>query len=191
MNYNKIIIALVIVLVAILVAGIVVLNPVVSKTDSKIVITSANELNEGDEFAISLTDDKGNSLAKQPVHIIIIDSNGAKSERDVTTDDAGNAVITLNGLNSGQYTVNVTYGGNNTYLNSSASQELTIKEKKVVESEGTSSEPKTYKSGLTDAEIEANIQRDLDIRAQNGVKGEYNYEEARSFYENVPKEGMI
>ena len=76
-------------------------------------------------------------------------------------------------------------------MNSSASQELTIKEKKVVESEGTSSEPKTYKSGLTDAEIEANIQRDLDIRAQNGVKGEYNYEEARSFYENVPKEGMI
>ena len=188
MNYNKMIIVLVIVFVAILVTGIIVLNPVVSKTDSKIAITSANELNDGDDFSIALTDEKGNPLANQSVHILIIYSNGTKSERDVTTNGTGIGVITLNGLASGQYTVNVTYGGNNTYLPSSTSQKLTIKEK-VVESVG-SSEPKTYKSGLTDDEIEANIQRDLNIRAKNGVKGEYDYKEARSFYENVPKEGM-
>ena len=77
------------------------------------------------------------------------------------------------------------YNGNNTYSASNTSQQLTIKEK-VVESVG-SSDPKTYASGLTDEEIEARIQNDLEIRKQNGVTSKYDYEEARSFYENVPR----
>ena len=43
MNYNKIIIALAIILVVVVVAGIMALNPFHQKTQSEVNITSANE----------------------------------------------------------------------------------------------------------------------------------------------------
>ena len=191
MNYNKIIIVLAIILAVVVIAGIVALNPFPQKTQSAVNITSANELNIDDNFSISLTDKNGTPIANQTVNITFINSNGTKIIKQVNTDNAGNGVIALGDMLTGQYSVNVTYIGNDNYLNCSASQQLTIKEKVTESASSTSQQSKTYPSGLTDEEIEANIQRDLDIRAKNGVKGGYDYQEARSFYQNVPKEGMI
>lgn len=191
MNYNKIIIVLAIILAVVVIAGIVALNPFPQKTQSAVNITSTNELNIDDNFSISLTDKNGTPIANQTVNITFINSNGTKIIKQVNTDNAGNGVIALGDMLTGQYSVNVTYIGNDNYLNCSASQQLTIKEKVTESASSTSQQSKTYPSGLTDEEIEANIQRDLDIRAKNGVKGGYDYQEARSFYQNVPKEGMI
>ena len=47
-----------------------------------------------------------------------------------------------------------------------------------------------YKSGLSDSEIDAYIERDLAVREANGVKTPYDMDQARSFYENVPPSGM-
>lgn len=129
MEYNKIIIALLIVIVVILVAGIVVLNPFMSKTETKVVITSSNELNYDGQFSITLTDVNGTPITNQTVNITFSDSNGGKYIQQVVTDNMGNGVLQLNGLSSGQYNVNVTYGGNDKYSSNSTSQQLTIQEK--------------------------------------------------------------
>ena len=53
-------------------------------------------------------------------------------------------------------------------------------------SSSSSSSSSRHPSGLTDAEIDAYIQRDLNERAANGIYDGYDFQEARSFYENVP-----
>ena len=100
-----------------------------SKTETKIVITSNNELEDNGQFSITLTDIYGTAIADQIVNITFVDGNGSQNTQRVVTDANGNGVFTLNGLASGQYTVNVIYGGNDNYLNTLTSQELTIKEK--------------------------------------------------------------
>ena len=129
MEYNKIIIALIIVLIALVVVGIVVLNPSISKTETKVAITSNNELNNDGQFSITLTDMNGTPITNQTVNITFSDSNGGKYIQQVVTDNMGNGVLQLNGLASGQYNVNVTFGGNDKYSSNSTSQQLTIKEK--------------------------------------------------------------
>jgi hypothetical protein len=74
--------------------------------------------------------------------------------------------------------------------NSSVANNDSINVESVNKGESSSSD-NVHKSGLSDSEIDANIERDLAAREANGVKGEYDMDRARSFYENVPKEGMI
>ena len=114
----------------------------------------------------------------------------------VKTNSKGKANVDLD-LDPGKYTVNVTFGGNDNFTANSTSKKITIEEKaaEVAPSSSTEdtssySESKTYASGLTDDEINAYIQRDLDERAKNGVTSDYDYEGARQFYENVPPTGM-
>lgn len=126
MNNDKIIIVLLLVIVVLLVVGFVLFNPL--KADSTISITSASELTEGDQLSISLTDANGAPIAQQNVIIFISGSNGVNDQRTVTTDGAGNAVISLDGLASGQYSVNATFEGNNNFKASHAFQNLNIKQ---------------------------------------------------------------
>ena len=89
MDYNKIIIALVIVIVVMLAAGFLFLNPSHAKVDSRVIVTSNSALHEGDTFAIKLTDLNNTPIANQIVNITIIDVNGGKNPKTVTTDANG------------------------------------------------------------------------------------------------------
>lgn len=126
MNQDKIIILLLVIIVGLLVVGLVLFNPF--KTDSMISITSSAELNEGDDFSIALRDAEGAPIAHQSVNVIFTTSNGVAEQKSLTTDDMGNGVISLAGLASGQYNVNATYGGNDSFKPSHTSQNLNIKQ---------------------------------------------------------------
>ena len=126
MNNDKIIIILLVIFVAILVAGMVLFNPF--KTQSMVSITSSSELNEGDELSIRLTDSNSAPIPNQKVQINFKDSNGAVTQKSVTTNGEGVGVISLSDLASGQYSVNVTYEGNSTFKGSDTSQNLNIKQ---------------------------------------------------------------
>ena len=123
---DKIIIILLAVIVALLVAGMLILNPF--KTDSIITITSASELNEGDELSILLTDSKSQPIPNQNVQINLRDSNGVLTQKAASTNGEGVAIISLSDLSSGQYSVNATYEGNSSYRASATSQNLNIRE---------------------------------------------------------------
>lgn len=195
MEYNKIIIILiVIVLVMAIVVGVMVFQSN-SKDSTQINITSGMALYEGGNLSVHLFDSNKTSISGQNINFVITSENGnvVKNET-IKTDSKGNAKLTLD-LVKGNYTVDVIYEGNDNYTGCNATQNLIIKEKEVVEqipsSDTSSASQSTYASGLTDDEIEAYIQRDLDVRAQNGVEGDYDYEDARYFYENVPPTGMV
>lgn len=177
MNYNNIIIILTIILVVIIVIGIFVFNPFMSKTDSIISITSNNELTDGNEFRISLTDVNGNPIANQTVNITFDNGNGVLSQRTLTTDGAGNGVIVLNGLASGQYTVNVYYGGNNNYLANSTSQKLTIKEK-IAQTQSTSSNNDNYFNGYSRSDFSKGQQAAIDDARAHGYASPADYYKA-------------
>jgi len=131
MNNDKIIIALVVLLIVVIAAGILLLNPSHAKVDSRTIVTSNSTLHDGDNFTIRLTDLNNTPIANQRVNITIIDANGGKNPQAVTTDANGEGKLQLNGLTPGEYTMNVTYGGNDNYTVCNTTQKLTM-EKKVV-----------------------------------------------------------
>ena len=124
MDNDKIIIILLVVIVALLVAGMVLFNPF--KTQSVLSITSASELNEGDEMSIRLTDSNSVPIPNQNVQISFKDSNGAVTTKQATTDASGNAQVGLGDLSAGGYSVNCSVLENNKYKESSASKQISI-----------------------------------------------------------------
>ena len=129
---NKLIISLLLIIIVLLVIlGIILINPIDAKTDTKITVTSNDTLYDGDYFSITLTDVNGTPIANQTVNITIIDANGAKNPQQVTTDGMGNGMLQLNGLTVGNYTINITYGGNDNYSSCNLTQKLTIDEVQV------------------------------------------------------------
>ena len=99
MEYNKIIIALLVVIVVMLVAGLAIINPF--KEDVNLAIVSGNTLMDGDYLAITLT-------------------------QTITTDDKGKGQVQLNGLTPGTYNVTATYNGNGKYKEMTTSQNLNM-----------------------------------------------------------------
>ncbi|WP_292877102.1 Ig-like domain-containing protein [Methanobrevibacter sp.] len=131
MNYNKIILGLVIIFIIMIIAGFFILNPSVAKTDSKVIVTSNSTLNDGDTLSIYLSVLNNTPISNQTVNITIIDANGAQNRQVVTTDANGNGNLQLNGLTAGNYNISVSYGGNNKFNPCNTTQKLTMKEKEV------------------------------------------------------------
>ena len=128
MNDKTVIVLLLIIIALLVVLGIIVINPFDAKTASAVSITANGTLYDGDYFSISLTDFNGTPLANQTVNVTIVDANGGENHQQITTDDGGNARLQLNGLTAGNYTFNVTYGGNDNYLPCNSTQKIEIKE---------------------------------------------------------------
>ena len=173
MNYNKIIITLVIVLVVIVVAGVLFLNPGHAKVDSKVIITSNSTLNDGDNFTIRLTDLNNTPIANQTVNVTIIDANGGKNPQVITTDANGDGSLQLNGLAVGNYTINVTYGGNNNYTSCNTTQKLEMKQK-VVPSQTSSSSSTDTSSSNSQKRTYAEIAQDSDVHSNPEKAKELN-----------------
>lgn len=172
MNYNKIIIVLVLVLVVIVAAGILFLNQGHAKVDSKVIVTSNSTLNDGDNFTIRLTDLNNTSIANQTVNVTIIDANGGKNPQVITTDANGDGSLQLNGLAVGNYTINVTYGGNNNYTSCNTTQKLEMKEKVVPTQTSSSS---TYSSSANSQKrTYADIAHDSDVHSNPEKAKELN-----------------
>lgn len=137
MEYNKLTIALSIILIVMVVAGFFILNPSIAKTDSCVTITSNSTLYDGDQVSIHLTDLNNTPISNQTVNITIVDANGVENRQVVITDGNGDGNLQLNGLATGNYNINVCYGGNDKFNPSNTTQKLEIKEK-VVESNSIS-----------------------------------------------------
>ena len=67
-------------------------------------------------------------ISKEKVNIVITNKKDkVVANNTVETNDDGKAKLDLN-LKKGEYTVNVTYGGNKNYTGNNTTQKLTIKE---------------------------------------------------------------
>ena len=81
MEYNKIIIALLVVIVVMLVAGLAIINPF--KEDVNLAIVSGNTLMDGDYLAITLTTANGTPVVNSVVNIKITDANGVENMQKI------------------------------------------------------------------------------------------------------------
>ena len=160
MDNNKLIIAVVVILIVMIAAGIFLLNPGHAKVDSRVIVTSNSTLHDGDNFTIRLTDLNNTPISNQRVNITIIDANGGKNPQAVTTDANGDGRLQLNGLTLGNYTVNVTYGGNNNYTVCNTTQRLQMTEKVTPQASttSTSSPNKNYDDGYWETSMDADFE---------------------------------
>ncbi|MBQ2652326.1 MAG: hypothetical protein IJF83_02115 [Methanobrevibacter sp.] len=120
---RKIIIALIIIVLIVL-AGLIVFSTGI-KGDTQITFLSNTSLKNGDHVEFELVDAQGNPLANQEVNITF-EGNGEKQNFTITTDSQGRGTLVLNEEADGNYTINVSYGGDDKHNGCSASQKITI-----------------------------------------------------------------
>ena len=131
-NKNIIIILIVIIVILAAALGVMFLQTSNAKEPTKIKITSNKTLTEGDNLSIKLTDSNSTAISNETVKITILDKKGkAIVNETVKTNSKGKANVDLD-LKKGKYNVTVTYGGNDNFTGSNATQKLTIKEEEKV-----------------------------------------------------------
>lgn len=121
---RKIIIALIII-VLIALAGLLTFSAGI-KTDTKINFLSGSNLKNGNQIDFELVDAQGNALPNQEIKITFRGVNETQNFT-ITTDDNGKGSLILKDENSGNYTVSVSYGGDDKHNGCSANQKITIK----------------------------------------------------------------
>lgn len=147
MEKNQIIIlALIVIIAALLVGMVFTMMPNFSKQDSNLKFKGNSTLAKGDSLKIMLTDENGNVIAGQTVNVTITDKNKASDYHSVETNENGIGTIKVD-KDDGQYSVTVTYGGNDKYKGCNATKKITIKEEEVeaeTSSSSSSSTPSAY-----------------------------------------------
>ena len=182
-NKNIIIILVVAIIVLAAIVGVMFLHPTNAKEPTKIKITSNKTLTEGDNLSIKLTDSNSTAISNETVKITIVDKKGkAVVNETVKTNSKGKAKLDLD-LKKGKYNVTVTYGGNDNFTGSNATQKLIIKEK-VVQAEITSTSSTTsnddsnYYNGYSRSSFSEGQQAAIDDARAHGYDSPAAYHEA-------------
>ena len=128
MNNEKTIIALLCIIIAILIIGVLMFSPLMAKEDSKLTI-SDKKLYKGDPLTVKLTDLNGTPITNETVNIKLTDKDGITIDENVTTDAKGKAKIKIE--ETGKYTAECSFDGNNKYSPNSTSGEITVKKIKT------------------------------------------------------------
>ena len=127
-NKNIIIILVAIVIVLAAVLGAMFLQSANAKEPTKVKITSDKTQYEGGKLSIQLTDQNKTAISKEKINITITNKKGkVVLNETVKTNSKGKANLDLD-LGKGKYNVTVTFGGNENYTGSNATQKLTVKE---------------------------------------------------------------
>lgn len=126
MDKKEMMVGGIIVVVAIVVASIV-FAPTTDAQTSNLSILNKGEVGENGTVYVKLTDNQNTSLSGKTVHIKISDSHGkAVYQEDATTHATGVAMVKLNNMSPGTYTVEVVFDGDENYTSSSVSKKITI-----------------------------------------------------------------
>ena len=146
-NRNIIIMLLVVIAILAVAVGVMMFNQSHAKEATEIKITSDKEQYEGGKLSVELKDLNGTALSKEVVNVTITDKKGKVVVDDVVkTNSKGKAKLDLD-LKKGKYNVTVTYGGNENYTGTNATQKLSIKEKvtEAVKPQSSSSQSSSHR----------------------------------------------
>ena len=149
MDYNKIIIVLIMVIVVMLAVGLLLVNPFNQKEEVNLTVVSANTLMDGDNFAVALSSANGTPISNAVVEIKITDASGNVNPQTVTTDGMGNGQLQLNGLTPGAYNITASYAGNDRYKAMDVSQNVDMQAATTSSTSESGSSDKTVTLELT------------------------------------------
>ena len=133
MDKNKIIIIALIVVIAILIIGLVAIMPNFGKEKSNITIKSNDTISQGESIKIKLTDVNGTPIDNETVNVTIKDENGTVEKKVAVTNKKGVAKLKVD-EDPGNYTVDVTFTGNDNFTENSTTQNVEVKAE-IVDSE--------------------------------------------------------
>ena len=153
MDRQKIIILALIEMVVILLVAVFSMMPGFTKENTEIPFKNNSTLTKGDSLNITLTDANGTALADQTVNITIADGNNAENYHSAVTDENGTASLKLDN-GAGNYTVTVSYEGDEKYNGCNATEEITIEEE-VVETQTSSSSDASSDSSSTSSNYDS------------------------------------
>lgn len=143
-NKSKIIILVLIVIIVALLVGIFASMQHTNKQDSNLAFISNSTIVEADSIKIQLNDANGNGIANQTVNVTITDKDKSTDYHSVETNDQGVGTLNID-KNAGNYTITISYAGNDKYDGCNATKNIVIEEK-VVEAEVSSSSSSSQSS---------------------------------------------
>ena len=103
--------------------------PNIQKQETKLAMASNTSVYENESVSVKLTALNDTPIANASVILVFKDQNGSITNKSSLTDNNGLCNISLNGLNTGNYSVTIIFNGNDKLMNSSLSSNLEIKEK--------------------------------------------------------------
>lgn len=137
-NDKIIIIALIGIIIALLIGMLFFALPNFNKEDTQLTFSGNTTIEEGGYINVQLTDINGNGLVGQTVNVTINDKDNSNSYYSVVTDQSGNGKLKVD-KDKGDYTVTVSYSGNDDYNACNATHKVTVKEKEEEQSSQSSS----------------------------------------------------
>lgn len=157
MEQKHIIIILLIVVVVLAAAmAVMILSPSMAKQETQITVTSNETVYEGDNLTFKLTDINSTGISNQTVNVTLKDSDGETSYFSAVTNSDGIGTLKLD-KSAGNYTVNVTFAGNDNYTGSTASQDLEINEEVVEQPAAQQSSSSSSNGGGLHYDKEINV----------------------------------
>jgi len=125
MDNQKIIIALLGVIIALLIVGVVMFSPLMAKEDINIEFLD-QIVNVGDSISVKLIDSKGNPISDETIHIKLTDKDdGVTIDESVTTNSKGKAKFKME--EKGDYNAEFIFDGNDKYSSSSTKGTVNVK----------------------------------------------------------------
>lgn len=122
-----IIAVIVLIIIAAALANTFILNPSSGSDTSRINILNNNTLGENNTLYVKLTNAEGVSLSDKNIDITVRDANNTIVYNTTTkTHFTGVAVVKINDLDNGEYTVNASFAGDDNYTQSSVVHKITI-----------------------------------------------------------------
>lgn len=110
--------------------GSAIVFAVISPEETNLKVLSNSSMYSGENFTVKLTSED-NSIANQTITVTFKDADGNISSINLKTNENGIATGIQN-LSDGNFTVNITYSGNDDYKSSNLTTHLEIKAKAVL-----------------------------------------------------------
>ena len=130
MDYKKTILLIAIIAIILVVGAVFITKPF--KQEAKIDIVTNGTVHTNTTFLVKSTDQNNTSLANENISIEILDNKSKPViDKEVKTNDKGEAAIELTNVSKGNYTVNVTFEGNDEFKECSVEEKLEIVEDPV------------------------------------------------------------
>lgn len=137
---QKIIIALLVIIIAILAAGLITfMAHGFGSEDCKITINCEKTMKNGDDVTFKLTDLNKTPIANATISVKLIKGNNIE-EYNLSTNSKGKSVLTLTDMDDGKYKIECSFSGNNHYKSANATKQFKYSNE-VTASSSSSSNP--------------------------------------------------
>ena len=199
MNRNIIIVLIIIVLV--ILGGLLVFSQNTAKSDTQITFSGNTSLKNGDSINFTLKDAQGNAIANQNISILF-EGNGNVEKYSIITDSQGKGSLVINDEGSGNYTISVSFAGDDKYNSCSATQKITVGEENTANNDYSSSNSASYStsdssysssssSSNVNYDSELNVNYDSNGRVVGGQNDGASYESLKNNQPVVDEDGNL